>query len=250
MSRPAATRPVAAAATGHDPHVNLSHQQILVVLVGVLAGMLLAALDQSIVGTALPRIVSELGGLDRLSWVVTAYLLTATAATPLWGKISDLYGRRLIFQTAIGIFLVGSMLSGAAQSMGQLIGARAVQGLGGGGIQALAFAIVGDVIPPRERGRYVGYFTLAFVGSALLGPLLGGFIIERWTWPWIFYLNVPFALAVMVVCHYALRLPFRRIEARLDYAGVALLSVSIACLMIGLEEGREGWTGQLVLALF
>ena len=127
----------------------------------------------------------------------------------------------------MGIFLVGSFLCGPAQSMGQLIGARAVQGLGGGGIQALAFAILGDILPPRERGRYVGYFTLAFVGSALLGPLLGGFIIEHFSWPWIFYINVPFAIVVVVVCHFALRLPFRRREAKLDYAGAALLSISI-----------------------
>ena len=150
----------------------------------------------------------------------------------------------------MAIFLVGSLLCGSAQSMGQLIGARAVQGIGGGGIQALAFAIIGDVIPPRERGRYVGYFTLAFVGSALLGPLLGGFIIEHWTWPWIFYINVPFALGVAAVCHVALRLPFQRRDAKLDYAGAALLSVSIGCLMIALEEGREGWTDSHVLILF
>src|ERR671937_359557 len=128
-------------ATAGDERLHYSHRQIVIILFGVMAGMLLFALDQGIVGTALPRIVSELGGLDKLSWVVTAYLLTSTAATPLWGKISDLYGRRLIFQAAITIFLVGSMLSGAAQSMGQLIGARAGQGLGGGGLMALAFAI-------------------------------------------------------------------------------------------------------------
>ena len=146
------------------------------------------------------------------------------------GKLSDLYGRRLIFQVTMGIFLVGSILCGASQSMGQLIAARAVQGLGGGGIQALAFAILGDVLPPRERGRYVGYFTLAFVGAALLGPLVGGFIIDHFSWPWIFYINVPFVIAVGAVCHFALRLPFQRRDAKLDYAGAALLSTSIACL--------------------
>ena len=134
----------------------LSHHQILVVMGGLMAGMFLAALDQSIVAVALPKITSELGGLDKLSWVVTAYLLTSTAATPLWGKISDLYGRRLIFQVAIGIFLAGSALAGLSQNMGQLIAFRALQGVGGGGLFAIALSIIGDVIPPRERGRYQG----------------------------------------------------------------------------------------------
>src|SRR4051794_10526571 len=154
--------PVGAAPdSGADPGDGfqyLSHQQILVVLSGVMAGMLLAALDQSIVGTALPRIVSDLGGLDKLSWVVTAYLLTSTAVTPLWGKVSDLYGRRPVFQAAIGTFVVGSMLSGLSQTMTQLIAFRAFQGIGGGGLFAIALSIIGDVIPPRDRGRYQGYF--------------------------------------------------------------------------------------------
>jgi MFS family permease len=135
--------------SGTEESTYLSHNQILVVLGGVMAGMLLAALDQSIVGTALPRIVSELGGLDKLSWVVTAYLLTSTAVTPLWGKISDLYGRRPIFQAAISMFVLGSLLSGMAQTMGELIAARAFQGIGGGGLFSIALAIIGDVIPPR-----------------------------------------------------------------------------------------------------
>ena len=140
--------------TATDDHQYLTHQQIVVVLVGLMAGVLLAALDQSIVGTALPRIVSELGGLDKLAWVVTAYLLTATAATPLWGKISDLYGRRPIFQAAILIFLAGSVMCGLSQNLPQLVAFRAIQGIGGGGLMALAFSIIGDIIPPRERGRY------------------------------------------------------------------------------------------------
>ena len=135
------------------PPATLTHEQILVVLGGLMAGMFLATLDQSIVGTALPRIVSDLGGLDHLSWVVTAYLLTSTASTPLWGKISDLYGRRPIFQLAIVIFLVGSALCGLSQSMPQLIAFRALQGVGGGGLFAIALGIIGDIIPPRERGR-------------------------------------------------------------------------------------------------
>src|SRR6266540_5161933 len=156
--------------TGDAPGQRyFSHRQILVILVGVMAGMLLFALDQGIVGTALPRIVSELGGLNRLSWVVTAYLLTSTASTPLWGKISDLYGRRLIFQIAICIFLAGSALAGLSQNMAQLIGFRAVQGVGGGGLFAIALSIIGDVIPPRQRGRYQGYFGAVFGISSVAG---------------------------------------------------------------------------------
>jgi EmrB/QacA subfamily drug resistance transporter len=168
----------------------------------------------------------------------------------LLGKLSGLYGRRHIFQLTMGIFLVGSFLCGASQSMNQLIAARALQGVGGGGIMALAFAILGDILPPRERGRYVGYFTLAFVGSALFGPLVGGFIIEHFSWPWIFYINVPLAFGVGVVCHFALRLPFQRREAKLDYLGAALLSTAIAAFMIGMAEGSDGWTQRHVLALF
>ena len=153
-----------------DSNGYLSHKQILVVMGGLMTGMFLAALDQSIVGTALPRITSELGGLDKLSWVVTAYLLTATASTPLWGKISDLYGRRLLFQIAIVTFLVGSLLAGFSQNIEQLIAFRAVQGLGGGGLMALALATIGDIIPPRERGRYQGYFAAVFGTSSRARP--------------------------------------------------------------------------------
>jgi MFS family permease len=149
-----------------DSNGYLSHRQILTVMAGLMTGMFLAALDQSIVSTALPRITSELGGLDKLSWVVTAYMLAATSSTPLWGKISDLYGRRLLFQIAIVTFVVGSLLSGFSQNIEQLIAFRAVQGLGGGGLMALALAVIGDIIPPRERGRYQGYFAAVFGASS------------------------------------------------------------------------------------
>ena len=212
--------------------------------------VLLASLETSIIATALPTIAGQFNAFESFAWVGTAYIVTSAIATPLLGKLSDLYGRRRIFLITLGIFLVGSVLCGASQSMGQLIAARAVQGIGGGGIQALAFAIIGDIIPARERGRYIGFFTLAFVGSALMGPLVGGFIIDHYTWPWIFYINVPFVLIVGVACHVALRLPFERRNAKLDYAGAALLSISIASLMIGLEEGTKGWTQPFVLGLF
>ncbi len=229
---------------------GFTRQQLWLVLGALATAVLLASLETSIIATALPTIAGEFNAFESYAWVGTAYIVTSAVGTPLLGKLSDLYGRRRIFQTTLAVFLVGSFLCGISQSMGQLIAARALQGLGGGSVQALAFAILGDVLPPRERGRYIGYFTLAFVGSALLGPLVGGFIIDHWSWPWIFFINVPGAIAVGAVCHVALRLPFERRKARLDYAGAGLLSASIGALMIGLEEGRTGWTQQHVLVLF
>lgn len=223
----------------------------LVAVLGALAtATMLANLETSIIATALPKIVGDFNSFESFAWVGTSYIVTSAIATPLLGKLSDLYGRRRIFQVTMFVFLVGSFLCGAANSMGQLIAARAFQGLGGGGIQALSFAVIGDIIPPRERGRYIGYFTLAFVGSALLGPLVGGFIIDHYSWKWIFWINVPFILIVGTVTHFALKLPFKRKEAKLDFVGAAFLSLTIGSLMVGLEEGRTGWTDQHVLILF
>src|SRR3954452_20376295 len=172
---------------------NLSHRQILLLMGGLMTGMLLAALDQTIVGTALPTIVGDLGGLDHYSWVVTAYLLASTASTPLYGKISDLYGRRPVLLFAISTFLVGSLLAGLSQNMAELIATRAVQGIGAGGLMTLAFTIVSDVVEPRERGRYQGLFGAVFGISSVAGPLLGGYFAEH-DWRWIFYVNVPLAI--------------------------------------------------------
>jgi EmrB/QacA subfamily drug resistance transporter len=233
-----------------DAVPGFTHRRLMMVLGALMLAVFMSSIETSIIATALPTIAGEFNAFESFAWVATAYIVTSTIATPLLGKMSDLYGRRLIFQTTMGIFVVGSILCGMSQSMGQLIAARAVQGLGGGAIQALAFAILGDILPPRERGRYVGFFTLAFVGSALLGPLAGGFIVEHFSWPWIFYVNVPFAIIAAGVCHVALRLPFPRRDAKLDVWGAALLSLSIAALMIGLEEGSDGWTEPLVLGLF
>ncbi len=229
----------------------LSHRQILTVLSGVAAGMLLAALDQSIVGTALPRIVSDLGGLDHLSWVVTAYLLTSTAATPLWGKISDLYGRRLIFQTAISIFILGSVLCGFAQNMPELIAFRAFQGIGGGGLFSIAFAIIGDVIPPRERGRYQGYFGAVFGLASVAGPLLGGWFTDGPGWRWIFFINVPVGLTALMVTSVSLRMPVTRRQHRIDYLGAGAIVAAVASLLLYLNwaGNQYGWTAPGPLAL-
>ena len=229
---------------------GLTNARLWAVLGALMLAVLLASMEISIIATALPTIAGEFDAFESYAWVGTAYIAAAAIGTPLLGKLSDLYGRRRVFLTTMGLFIVGSFLCGISQSMGQLIASRAVQGFGGGAIQALAFAILGDILPPRERGRYIGYFTLAFVGAALLGPLIGGFIIDHWTWPWIFFINIPLAGIATVVSYYALRLPFPRRKARLDILGALLLSLIIGSLMIGLEEGGDGWTQPHVVMLF
>jgi EmrB/QacA subfamily drug resistance transporter len=254
VSRGARSPGVQPALTEHtamDEPDYLSHQQIVVILFGLMAGVMLAALDQSIVGTALPRIVSELGGLDKLAWVVTGYLLTATAATPLWGKISDLYGRRPVFQAAILIFLAGSVLCGLSQNLPQLIAFRAIQGIGGGGLMSLAFSIIGDVIPPRERGRYQGYFGAVFGVSSVAGPLLGGWFTDGPGWRWIFYINLPVGIAALIITSMALKLPTVRREHTIDYLGAALIVSAVSSLLLYLDwAGKEyGWFAAGPLAL-
>ncbi|MGH8826976.1 MAG: MDR family MFS transporter [Jiangellaceae bacterium] len=230
----------------------LSHRQILVVLGGLMTGMFLAALDQSIVGVALPRIVSELGGLNHLSWVVTAYLLTSTASTPLWGKISDLYGRRPIFQAAIVVFLLGSIVAGLSGSMVVLIAGRSVQGLGAGGLMALALATIGDVIPPRERGRYQGYFGAVFGLSSVAGPLLGGWLTDGPGWRWIFWINIPIGVTALVVTSVFLKIPRVRRDHTIDYIGAALVVASVSAILLYTAWAGEqyGWADPLALSLF
>jgi EmrB/QacA subfamily drug resistance transporter len=229
----------------------LSHKQILVVLGGLMAGMFLAALDQSIVGTALPQIVSEFNSLDKLSWVVTAYLLTSTASTPLWGKISDLYGRRPLFMAAIITFLAGSVLSALAQNIEELIGFRAVQGLGAGGLMALAFATIGDVIPPRERGKYMGYFGAVFGLSSVAGPLLGGLLTDGPGWRWIFWINLPIGLVALGIVAAVLRLPHVKRSHKIDYAGAAVITGAVTTLLLAISWSgpTNGWGAGMTIGL-
>ncbi|WP_406111397.1 MFS transporter [Streptomyces sp. NBC_01003] len=207
----------------------------------LLLGMLLAALDQTIVSTALPTIVSDLGGLEHLSWVVTAYLLASTAATPLWGKLGDQYGRKKLFQIAIVIFLISSALCGMAQNMPQLIGFRALQGLGGGGLMVLSMAIVGDIVPPRDRGRYQGLFGAVFGATSVLGPLLGGLFTEHLSWRWVFYVNLPIGVVALVVIATTLHIPVRSAKHTIDYLGTFLIAAVATCLVLVASLGGTTW---------
>lgn len=218
---------------------DLTHRQILTVLVGLMLGMLVAALSQTIVATALPTIVGELGGQDQLAWVVSATLLTSTASTPIWGKLSDLYGRKIMFQSAIGIFLVSSLASGFAQNMGQLVGFRAVMGLGVGGLMALSQAIIGDVVSPRERGRYQGYIGSVFGLATVAGPLLGGFLVEQLSWRWCFWVGIPIGIAALVVTERVLKLPFPRRPHAIDWLGAFFIVAGISALLLMLSLGGK-----------
>src|SRR3954449_4924723 len=202
---------------------DFSRKQFKLTFAGLLLAMLLASLDQTIVATALPTIVRDLGGLDQLSWVVTAYLLGATVTMPLWGRATALCGRKPLFLAAIGVFLTGSALSGAAQDLTQLIAFRALQGLGAGGLMTLAMAIVAEIVSPRERGRYQGYIQMVFVIASVAGPLLGGVFADQLSWRWVFYVNVPIGPAPVALMGSALPLPVERKPVRIDALGAALL---------------------------
>src|SRR5690349_20956910 len=229
----------------------LPRGRVLVAFSGLLLSMLLASLDQTIVATALPTIVGELGGLERLSWVVTSCLLAQTVVTLLYGKLGDLYGRKGVLQSAVVLFLIGSALCGLSRSMGQLIAFRFLQGLGGGGLMVTTMAAVGDIIPPRERGRYQGIFGAVFGLSSVAGPLLGGYFTTAWSWRWIFYINLPLGIVALGVI--AVTLPSRgtRQRHRIDYAGAALLAAALSAIILVTDLGGTvyPWSSPVVLGL-
>jgi EmrB/QacA subfamily drug resistance transporter len=237
------------------PSATLAHRQIQVVYIGLMLAMLVASLDQTIVATALPTIVGSLGGfagLSHLAWVSTAYLVTSTAAAVLFGKLSDLHDRKRTFQTALIVFLAGSVLAGAARSLDQLIAFRALQGVGGGGLMALTSAVVADMVPPRQRGRYVGYLGGILALATVAGPLLGGFFVDHLTWRWIFYVNIPLGVAAFVVIGTVLHLPPKPHSGRrMDYPGAALLvaAVSGAVLVASWGGTEHPWGSPLILGL-
>ena len=230
---------------------ELSPRQVHLVIGGLLLALLLAALDSTIVATALPTIVGEMGGLTHLSWVVTAYLLAQTVTTPLYGKLGDLYGRKKVVQVAIVIFLIGSALCGLAQSMTQLIVFRAIQGLGGGGLMVTTQSVVGDVVPPRDRGRYQGIFGAVFGLSSIAGPLIGGYFTTHLSWRWIFYINIPLGIVAILVIAATLPGVSRRVSHSIDYLGAALLATALSSIIVVTDLGGMTfpWSSPFILSL-
>jgi EmrB/QacA subfamily drug resistance transporter len=217
--------------------LEMSARRRLAVTLGVITGMFLAALEATVVGTAMPTVIASLGGLNHYSWVFSAYLITSTITVPVWGKLSDLYGRRLFYQLGIAVFLLGSVLSGMSATMTQLIVFRAIQGLGAGALIPLGMTIIGDVYTVEERARMQAFFSGVWGLSSVVGPVVGGFITDQLSWRWVFYINLPVGLAAALIMQFALKEPKRHGRPSIDYAGAALLMASITLLMLALVEG-------------
>ena len=234
-----------------DPEVEASRKHLRWILGALMLTMLLAALDQTIVSTALPTITSDLGGLNQLSWVVTAYLLASTASTPIWGKISDLHGRKLMLQISIVVFVIGSMLAGLSQNMTELIATRAIQGIGGGGLMVLVMAVIADLIPPRDRGRYAGLFGAVFGISSVVGPLLGGWFTQHLSWRWIFYINVPLGVAAFIILGAVLHLHNKHERKPIDWLGSALMVIGVCLLLlVTVWGGKEyDWVSPQIIGM-
>ena len=231
--------------------MELDHRQVLRIMYGVMAGMFLAALDGTIVATALPTLAERLGGLDKVTWVVTGYMLSTTVSAALWGKISDLCGRRSGYLAALGLFLAGSLCCSFAQNMLQLIAFRVLQGLGGGGLQSLSFVIMGDILPPRRRGRYIGLMSGTFASASVLGPLLGGFIVDHFSWRWIFLINLPLGLIASFVVSRSLRGVGTRHASRLDVGGALALSATVLSVLLAAVWGGKdyAWGSPIIVGL-
>jgi len=229
----------------------ISHRQVLMVFLGLMLALMLAALDSTIVSTALPTIVGELGGLEHLSWVVTAYLLAQTIVTPIYGKLGDLYGRKIVLQSAIVIFLIGSVLCGLSQTMTHLILFRFLQGLGGGGLMVTTQAAVGDVVTPRERGKYQGIFGAVFGVASVIGPLIGGYLTRHWTWRWIFYINLPVGVFAMLVLAATLPSRSQKVRHAIDYLGGALFAAFLCGVILISDLGGTTypWQSPFMLSL-
>ncbi|WP_069169624.1 MFS transporter [Streptomyces griseus] len=242
---------VPTAAPSASPPEEVTPRRVRLVFLGLMLTLLLAALDQMIVATALPKIVGELHGLDKMSWAVTAYLLASTIGLPLYGKLGDLFGRKGVFQFAIVVFVIGSALAGWSRTMDELIAFRAVQGIGGGGLMIGVQAIIADIVPARERGRYMGLIGAVFGLASVAGPLLGGFFTDHASWRWCFYINVPFGLATLAVIALVLKLPKPAVRPRLDVLGALLLAVASTCLVLLTSWGgtEYAWTSRTVLGL-